>query len=57
LAAEHLVFGIEQRIFLQAAPVQGSGAKRQNPGACLVGTFESKLDLALERQNATPFAP
>ena len=49
LAPQQLVFGVEQRVFLQPAAVQRRGAERENLRACLVGTVEAKLDLALER--------
>ena len=52
LAAQLLVVGVEQAIFLEAAAEQGSGAERENLRACLFGTVEAKLDLALERQAA-----
>src|SRR5687768_10887476 len=48
LAAEHFILGIEERVFLQPPPVQGSGAERKNPGPCLIGTSEPKFDFALE---------
>ena len=57
LAAQPLVVGVEQAVFLQPPAEQGSGAERENLRACLFGTVEAKLDLALERQCAQSAIP
>ena len=48
MAAKPLVFSIQQAVFLEPAPQQGSGAERENPFAGLFGGIEAKFNLALE---------
>jgi hypothetical protein len=47
LTAQHLIVGIEERVFLEPSAVKGNGPERENLRPCLVGTVEAKLDLAL----------
>ena len=49
-APQRLVFRIEQRIFLEAAAAEGSGARRENQRAGLLRTIEPEFDFALEHQ-------
>ena len=48
-APQPLVVGVEQAVFLEPAAAQRRGAEREDPRARLVGTVETKLDLAFER--------
>ena len=49
LPAQRFVFGVEQGVLLEAAAVERRGAECEDLRPCLVGTVETKLDLALER--------
>ena len=49
LAAQPLVLGVEQAVFLEPAAEQRDGPERENPRARLFGAVEAQLDLALER--------
>ena len=54
LAPEQLVVGVQQTVLLQAPAVERGGAKRKNLRSCLLGTFETELDFALERHSLNP---
>jgi hypothetical protein len=49
LPAQLLVVGVEQAVFLEAAAEQRERRRARESRACLFGTVEAKLDLALER--------
>ena len=49
-APQRLVVGVEQRIFLEAAAAEGSGARGKDRRARLLGIVEPEFDFALDHQ-------